>query len=440
MSDDEPRATVGSALSTRALRRLSTPIKSAVLALIIPVLLVSALRWPLEFAQILNDPHAAANKDFVSYWAAGKLLVSHRNPYDARAARTLEKAAGYLPSQGLTMRNPPVALFLVVPLGLLGIKWAVFLWTLLIAACVAVAVRVVWTMHARPPNKIHMLGFVFPAAISCLAAGQTSAFALVGLTLFLCLNKRRPFLAGVSIAVCAIKPHLFLPFGAVLLMWIIINRLWPVILGAVTALVASLAIVMSFHGPVWSEYFAMLTTDGVGRDLIAVTSSLLRFAINRNEMWLQFVPAMLGILWAVWYFRRHRTGWDWQTMGSLLLLVSLFVAPYSWFFDEIILIPAILHGIYASSNQLRAGLGFGVISCVATVEGLAGVPLYSGLYMWTSALWLGWYVLETRQSAPVPEANMHMLLDPGTRGDMAAQMPQLVQQDNNALALKRKRT
>ena len=85
----------------------------------------------------------------------------------------------------------------------------------------------------------------------------------------------------------------------------------------------------------------------------------------------------------------------------MLLLVSLLVAPYAWFFDEIIVLPAILHGIYTSAHRQRAMIGFGVISSVALIEMFVGVPIYSGMYMWTTTAWLVWYLLETRCGAAI---------------------------------------
>ena len=54
----------------------------------------------------------AAQKDYISYWAAGQLLVRHANPYDADVVFRLEKAAGFTEPHPLVMRNPPHALLL----------------------------------------------------------------------------------------------------------------------------------------------------------------------------------------------------------------------------------------------------------------------------------------------------------------------------------------
>jgi len=60
---------------------------------------------------------SAADSDFISYWAAGHLLVHGQNPYDFQAVHALEIAAGRNPGEPvLMMRNPPVAFFMALPL------------------------------------------------------------------------------------------------------------------------------------------------------------------------------------------------------------------------------------------------------------------------------------------------------------------------------------
>ena len=377
--------------------RLSNLLKLMALTVIVPVLLVSVCGEVLELARILNESGTAANKDFVSYWAASRLLLSHRNPYDPQDAQAVERSAGYSPHHGLTMRNPPIALVLVIPLGRLPLRWAAFLWSLLIVACLAIAVHLIWVMHQRPANRIHWLGFVFPAALSCFGAGQTSVFALLGLVLCFYWRRSRPFLAGVGFAACLIKPHLFLPIGAVLLMWAVFHKAWPLLLGMCAAVAVAMAIVLVFDGAAWPQYFALLKSARIDSEFVPVIGSLLRLIIAPNKMWLQFVPAPLGVAWAIWYYQRHRRDWDWRSHGSLVLLVSLLVSPYAWFYDEVVALPAILHAMYVSTNQQRAVIGFGLISSLAMIETLAGAPLFSGYFLWTTPAWLTWFMIETRQ-------------------------------------------
>src|SRR5271170_4774309 len=101
-------------------------------------------------------------RDFVEYWAAGRQLVHHANPYDGNAILRLEHSAGF-PSgiPPLVMPNPPWTLPLVFPLGFLGPKAGMLLWTLLLLSCLVASVRMVWVMHGCPKTPLNVLGYSF---------------------------------------------------------------------------------------------------------------------------------------------------------------------------------------------------------------------------------------------------------------------------------------
>ncbi len=59
----------------------------------------------------------------------------------------------------------------------------------------------------------------------------------------------------------------------------------------------------------------------------------------------------MGCIWALAYFWPRRRSWDWFENGSLLVLVSIFVAPFGWIFDQSLAIPAILYRRLQESLQ-----------------------------------------------------------------------------------------
>jgi hypothetical protein len=146
-------------------------------------------------------------------------------------------------------------------------------------------------------------------------------------------------------------------------------------------------------------------------EFIPTISLMFRVAIDRHAVWLQLVPASAASLWAAWYFWKNREQWGWLEQGSLLLLVSAMVAPYAWFTDETVVLPAILAGLYYASNRGRSLLPFVCILGIAMIEVLAGVLPNSGFYLWTTPAWLLWYLWTTRanpQRAPAPLATYKM--------------------------------
>ena len=316
----------------------------------------------------------AASRDFVSYWVTGQQLVHHGNPYDRNAIAALEHSAGLTVKAVLIMRNPPWALPLAYPLGFLGLRFAAILWTLLLLACLLISVRMVRGLHGSPPNRIHWLGFAFTPALICLIMGQTSLFALLGLALFLHFYRSRPFAAGAALWLCALKPQLFVPFSVVLLAWVLITRRYKIVAGAAVA---------------------------VENEFIPCLSDAFRFWLRPQAVWLQYLPATLGCVWALIYFWRRRRGWDWAQNGSLLMLVSLLTAPYCWFYDQGVAIPALLEGAYVTrSRKLLVVLA---LTILGTDIELCAVRVTSPLYLWTAPAWLAWYLF-ARASAASPAA------------------------------------
>jgi len=122
---------------------------------------------------------------------------------------------------------------------------------------------------------------------------------------------------------------------------------------------------------------------------------VLRFLIDRDAVGLQYIPAVVGCVWAVWYFWTRRNRWDWMDQGLFLLFISDVCAPYGFFTDECILLPFILAGLYRARNLDRAFILLMVINGAALIEVLTKVNIISPYYLWTTPAWLGWYLYAT---------------------------------------------
>ena len=132
--------------------------------------------------------------------------------------------------------------------------------------------------------------------------GQTSLFPLLGFVLFLRLHRTPPFLAGVSLRLCMIKPHLFLPFGVVLLARIVVTRSYKVLAGTVVALAASCALVYLVDPMAFRQYLQTIRTVGVEAEFIPWLSMVLRFWINEKAIWIQYVAPAIACSWALTYY------------------------------------------------------------------------------------------------------------------------------------------
>jgi hypothetical protein len=332
------------------------------------------------------------DRDFISYWAAGKQLIHHGNPYDGPAILALENGAGSSDVRPFFMRNPPTAFFLTLLIAFFSTRTGALLWSLAIVAALMASIRMIWKIKGQPKDPLHLLGYLFPPALACLLAGQIGIFILLGVTLFLFFHERRPYIAGAALLLCSFKPHLLIPFGTILIVWAATQRKHRVLIGATAALTASLlfSYLLDPHG--WTQYAAMISSERLGDELIPTVSLIFRLSIHHNWLWLQLVPAAAGTIWALHYFVRHRRSWNWIEQGMLVLLVSVMVAPYAWFTDEAVLLPAILISLYTASEAGRSLIPFGCIAGIALIEVLAGVEVNSAFYIWTTPAWLAWYL------------------------------------------------
>jgi hypothetical protein len=344
----------------------------------------------------------SASRDFLSYWATGRQLVHHRNPYDRDAIWSIEHAAGLDPRTVLIMRNPPWALPIAYPLGLLSLRAAGILWTLLLLACLLISIRILRALHGSPPDHVHWLAFAFPPSIICLTMGQTSILALLGLVLFLRFHRCHPFNAGAALWLCALKPHLLLPFATVLAVWIVLTRAWKLLAGFASALAVTSLAACFIDPSAWTDYAHLMRSPSVENQFIPCLAGELRHWLRPHAVWLQYLPVALACLWALVYFWRRRAHWDWLSNSSPLILVSLLAAPYLWFYDQCLAIPALLDAAYATRS--RKALAALALLILATDVELCAFKITSTLYLWTIPAWFIWFLVArasaARQAAP----------------------------------------
>ena len=336
---------------------------------------------------------SAANRDYIEYWASGQQLAHHQNPYDTTAIGKLERNVGFPPGiQPMVMGNAPPALVLTYPLGFTGVSTGQYLWISLLLGCFLLSVRLVCSTLGTTVTYVQVLGYSFAPGLVCVAAGQMAIFVLLGLALFLRLHQTRPFLAGAALWFCLLKPQLFLPFAVVMCLWGWRTRQFKVIGGVVSAFVLSAAFVFELDSHCWTEYSHMMKTLRYDKASIPCISVVLRDSLPGGAF-VQYALAVIGCIWAIRYFWRHRFGWQWIEHGSMVLLVSLMVAPYTWFVDQCVALPGLLRGLHVTRSRAMVFL-LALAGAVIEVAPLTGRELlHSKFYLWTAPAWLLWYVV-----------------------------------------------
>lgn len=350
----------------------------------------------LGFLVFGMSDESIGKRDYPEFWAAGQQLVHGGNPYDMDAILRLQRIAGSTRAQSHPSFSPPFALIFALPLGFFSSKTGAILWMLAIACCLMASLQILKSMYGTADSRIHLVGYLFAPVLACLMIGQLDVFLLLGLVLFLEFHQSRPFLAGAALLPFATKPHLILPFFLVLLVWSVFRKNYRVILGGISAMAANILLITWADPHAWSQYRAMMGEIRPMGLFIPAWSVMFRVMINQDWVWLQFVPVTLGSVWALWYFWTRRAEWKWTEQGLLLLLVSVVFAPYAWFYDEAILLPAMLASLFRAEESERSLAPFGLIALAALLEVMWRVDIAAKYYLWTAPAWFAWYLFAMR--------------------------------------------
>jgi hypothetical protein len=321
----------------------------------ISILLILSAAVLLFFASIVMA-NSVGVRDMVQYWAAAHLLTE--NPYSGERTRELEIQAG-MPSNRHTMvmPNPPWAMPFVLPFRFMSYRIAFAFWTVFTLATVAGCARVLWHFYTdRNSLAPAFISLLFGPTLTNMMLGQFAVLGLLGITLFLWLiKKRRDWWAGASLLLVVIKPHVVLLFLLVVLFWLITNKRWAVIGGAAISFAAATGTALLLDPVVFQQYFHYAHRFTQEQVPYPNLGGIL-FLLTKQHL-LALLPTVVGVFWVVYYWRRHRDDWDMTIHGPLVILVSLVCTYYSYSYDEIITLPALL-GAAAMGKRAPFLLGF----------------------------------------------------------------------------------
>jgi hypothetical protein len=346
--------------------------RSPIILLAVPVL---AAGLGFVAYKIATEPRPIPMRDFVEYYAAGVVAVRGGNPYDPDEILPLQREALDNPDfpEATMMWNPPWALVLVAPLGLLPAKGAHLVWLLVQLAAVLASAGMLWRVYRGPPDlqlAAFAVALFFGPFFVLMWYGQVGTLCLLGLAGFLYSHSRgRPAAAGAYAALTALKPHLLFAFGLAMLLDATVTRRGRIALLAGALTVAAAAAVAYAINPAVYRYYAAAGWENSSGTHTSpkdwhqpLASDRLRRAIDPDVFAIQFVPMAVTAVAVAGYWFAKRKQWDWPAETPRLVFASVLMAPYgAWVFDLVVLLVPVIQAAVWLATAKRGPLWWVVV-------------------------------------------------------------------------------
>jgi hypothetical protein len=163
---------------------------------------------------------------------------------------------------------------------------------------------------------------------------------VLGLALFLSLSKsNRPYLAGASLVLTTIKPHLVILTLPILLLDLLRKKEWKILAGFAVVLLLCFLLLFAYYPP-WIQSSLVVVTSGMSNVRETPTLNgllvLLGEKVIGKGIWL--LALLVGIVW--WLIKGGH--WDRRRFIDLSLTAGLIVSPIGWSYDQIMLLFPIL--------------------------------------------------------------------------------------------------
>ena len=352
----------------------------------------------------LTAPGIILGDDFSHFWASGKLFTQQEDPYQLdNILRTLQGAGIETTPQshlGFQTLNPPWALILLAPFGLLNYYLARLSWLIINIGLVLIVTRQIWKLYQPSGNKTWvtlLAALCFSPTFSVLSKGQVTLWVVLGITALLLYTQGKvsAWCAGAGLGLILLKPQLFYLVWPALGLWIIIQRRWKLVLHGAIVLLAATLMLFLVNPHVWRQYISAAQAYPYEQWATPTIGSYLRYYwLGLDKFWVQYLPACFALTWVIAHSIKHRKHWEWLEQFPALLIVSLLSSPYAWTYDQVILLPAIIAAMVWLS-QSSTPIKIGAWSAYLVIN-LAAVLLHTRLddfwFLWLAPAYTIWYL------------------------------------------------
>jgi len=309
--------------------------------------------WMLATPTLRDRYGNLKGTDFLHFYTLGCVAAEHRGSdlyaMNAQAAIASKRVPDAASIRYLPLYPPQVSIFLA-PFSWLSYGWALAAWWILSALIYSVCCHAIWRLcPALQPHRgtVLLAAIAFPPFFHLIAWGQTSALALACFTaMFLCLQKRREFLAGIVLGCLIFKPQL----SVVAALIFVAVGAWKILIGAALSAGAQLVLGVVYYGmrPL-QQWFETLWRV---RSVLPLLEPRTYQTHCLRTFWTMLVPwpgvafvlyavsaiVILAVTIVVW----KRIATPLSLRCSMLLLATVLVSPHLTVYDLVVLAPALL--------------------------------------------------------------------------------------------------
>jgi hypothetical protein len=192
------------------------------------------------------------------------------------------------------------------------------------------------------------MSLTFVPTVFVLILGQITPLMLLASATLLYFERQKNWVAfGCAVAVLLVKPHLVFLFWIVFALWLWQQKNWRVVCGAVLVGTCAAVIPLLFNPQIYRAYFALQGVEGVTRPLQWPTptfGNVIKIVLHLDSDWVHIVVPLAAVIWVYGYWQRHKQSWRWSEQLPLLLLVSVASNFFTWTYDQVLILPALIQG------------------------------------------------------------------------------------------------
>lgn len=310
--------------------------------------------------------------DFIGFWIGARLMLDGKDPYDFATVANMHAAvssAGRELVPGLGFGYPLPTALLVAPFALVPVAIAAPLWLVAqgaaaIAGLLALARSLGRENFRRDAPVVVALAVASQPAWVLAASGNVGGFLLgIVATAIALVLRGRPIACGAVLGLLVLKPHPFLLFVPIVLLVLGRRDALRAAAGGL-AVAGAVTLVSLIVRPSWpAEWLA----TSVRLQETNVSRANAWGLAPADARWLGWIAALAAVLAFAWWWRARRPASVLLVAAGLAL--SLFVAPYVWSYDHLVLAATAAVGVAALARyggRVRA-IGLVALACAVVV-------------------------------------------------------------------------